>query len=287
MVKDKKKSILKGQKVKSRKNPSGIRIFHIIPSFLMVFIKILVGIISLCVVSALFLGAYDFMINARYFKLDSIVIKGADERLKQEIIEIAGLRDNISLVALDVKRLKAKIIVHPWIKNVVISKNYPHELIIKVEKHQPVAMLYQEGLYYIDKDGEIFKEVSPDEDLDLPLITGISKERAIKFQQIKKALNVIDVLNFQMPPLSVENLSEINIKQGNTVVLFFRTLNAPIRANADELEYKMEELLKLLTYLKENDLLERVKMIDLDYPDSAVVSFKDDKDNQLTKQEHI
>ncbi len=297
-----KKRLLKSQRIKGRKKTSWVRIFNYMPSFLLVLLKVIIGLVSLCILSALFLGTYDFLINARYFRLDNIVIKGVDERLKQEIIDMAQLRDNISLISLDLKRLKTRIMVHPWVKDVDIKKKYPHELIIKIKKHIPLAIVYQDDFYYMDRQGEIFKKVASDENFDLPLITGLSTKEEKRASQLNMVVDIINILNFHPPPLSIENLSEIHVEHEDTVLLFFRSLYVPIRANVNNFEDEIEELLKLITYLRENNLLERVERIDLDYPDSAVVSFKDkeeyvldnnspentiSQDEQYTKQEHI
>ena len=69
---------------------------------------------------------------------------------------------------------------HPWIRTVEVTRSLPDTLQLRVEARAPVALASLGDLYVVDAEGAPFKRVSPAETLDLPLLTGLTRERAEK-----------------------------------------------------------------------------------------------------------
>ncbi len=60
-----------------------------------------------------------------------------------------------------IKSIKNKIEALPWIKNVIISRNLPSDLIIKIQEYEPFAIWQNANKkYIIDKNGKIVTQVS-------------------------------------------------------------------------------------------------------------------------------
>src|SRR5262249_56318485 len=80
---------------------------------------------------------------------------------------------------------------------------------LRVEERAPVALASLGDLYVVDADGAPFKRVSPAEALDLPLLTGLTREQAEKdpagiAARLREALGVLDVYQhaFERPRIS-------------------------------------------------------------------------------------
>ena len=51
---------------------------------------------------------------------------------------------------------------HPWIAKAEVSRKWPHSLHLKIQERDPVALVqFGEELLYMDRQGMIFKPLSP------------------------------------------------------------------------------------------------------------------------------
>ncbi|HEN20916.1 MAG TPA: hypothetical protein ENN86_02785 [Desulfobacteraceae bacterium] len=91
---------------------------------------------------------------------------------------------------------------------------------------------------------------------------------------MEKAAYIMKTLASEEPPWTLDNLSEIHIRENKTMSLYFSHVRAEIILRSDELAGKIQGLRKVSQHLMQTDRIENVNRIDLDYKDGAVVSFK-------------
>jgi cell division protein FtsQ len=121
------------------------------------------------------------------FALTEVVYRGLERASGSELSRLAGLTTGINLVALDVEAAERALATHPWVKSVRVLRRFPSRLEIVVEEHMPVALLALGELYLVDEDGVPFKRLSPQDGLDLPLVTGIARERFVRERDVALA----------------------------------------------------------------------------------------------------
>jgi hypothetical protein len=129
-------------------------------------------------------------------------------------------------------------------------------------------------MVYVNSYGEPFKTVSQSEDADFPIITGISNDMESNKNRLKTVARVMRTLSSEHGIWSVKNLSEINVRKDGEVALYYRQLGAEIVCNYRNLSEKIPGLRRLADHLKSSGKIDRVRRIDLDYADGAVVSFE-------------
>ncbi|HEY3587225.1 MAG TPA: cell division protein FtsQ/DivIB, partial [Myxococcaceae bacterium] len=117
--------------------------------------------------------------------------------------------------SLDPSAVAQTMSAHPWVRTVQVTRSLPDTLQLRVEERTPVALASLGDLYVVDADGAPFKRVSPAESLDLPLLTGLTREQAEKNPagtavRLREALGVVDVYQhaFERPLLSEIQLGE-------------------------------------------------------------------------------
>lgn len=270
----KKRSRLKQQVVRRKKGKRFSSIRRMITLITSSFIKFSFLVVGLVMISLLFLGLYQYLLTSPYIKLEKVIVKGVDEKIECELLEMAQLRFDLSLLAININELKQKLEEHPWIRFVHLEKRFPHTLIIHAQMERPYAVVAMGELYYMDQYGKIFKKVEPNEDIDYPVITGVYADRNDQHGKLKLAAHVLNALKGNQGRLSRADISEIHVKEAGTVSLYFLSIPAVITVKGDELDMKIEELKRVVEHLNSTGRIHMVRGINLDYDDGAVVAFR-------------
>lgn len=271
----KRKPVIKRQAVKrrGRQKPSNIwRTTYLLGSYgfkLSLMLAVVAGI------SFMFLSVYQYLLSSPYIRLERVVIKGVDGDLKRALLRMSQLSVDTSLLAIKMNELRQRIERHPWIRSVSLEKRFPHTLIIRAEKEKPMAVVIMDGLHYMNREGKIFERVEQTGQIDYPIITGLSARGSDREMKYGLAARVLEILQAEKGPLSLEELSEIHVRDKTSVSLYFLSVPAVIQADGSLLGKKMGELKRLVEHLNRTGHIHVVRAINLDYRDGAVVSLKE------------
>ena len=265
-----KQSVKKRKKRKAGKRPRGsLRMRNVIP--LLLKISGSCAVVTGISLSLIFL--YHYVLTTPLLKLKQVEIAGVNEQIRNELMAMCDLSPEQNLLFLNLNVLKKRLEQHPWIKSVQLRRRFPHTLCIRAEKHRPLALVIRNGIYYIDRECEVFKKVTPSDDIDFPVITGLSSRAQKAREQLHRAVRVINVLESQDKPWSLKNLSEIHIQE-ESLSLYFTHIPAAIIVQCNRMSDKMADLKKLARHLRRTGRIQRVTAINLNYVDGAVVSFR-------------
>jgi cell division protein FtsQ len=231
-------------------------------------------LVGLVMISLLFVSLYRCLLTSPYIRLEQVVVTGVDEKLKTELLQMAKLNSDMSLLAIDLSELKRRLEQHPWIRTVNLEKHFPHTLVIRAEKEEPWAIVVMDKLYYMNRWGKIFKALEPGDETNFPVITGIPKDEEGTQRLIAIAVGVLKTLEAEKDPWSVKDLSEVHVREDGDVALYFSGLPATIKIRGSDLAQRMEDLKKVVNHLNSTGRIDMVRTIDLDYTEGAVVVFK-------------
>ena len=124
--------------------------------------------------SLLLILAYDAVTQSAYFEARTIGVEGNGRLSRATILEQSGLKLNQNILSVNLETLRSKLMVHPWIAAAEIKRELPDTINIRVKERVPVAVVDLNRPYYLDEEGEIFKAVEPSDDVNVPLVTGLS-----------------------------------------------------------------------------------------------------------------
>jgi len=186
------------------------------------------------------------------FALRNIHSSGLHRATEKELLRLAGIGPGTNLWSLDPSTVAQTMAAHPWVRTVEVTRSLPDTLRVRVEERAPVALASLGDLYVVDADGAPFKRVSPADSLDLPLLTGLTRERAEKdpsgtAAQLREGLGVADAYQrvFERPRLSEVQLGEAGFElitaDGVRVVLGRDDLDGQVRRLQrirDELQHR-------------------------------------------------
>ncbi|QXX74680.1 Cell division protein FtsQ [Methylovirgula sp. HY1] len=116
----------------------------------------------------------DIFARAIGFGIKSVTIVGAGDLTEQKILNIGGIDPTKSLLFLDVAKVRERLKVLPLVKEVSVSKLYPHRLFIDIQERKPIALWQQDGqVKVIADDGMPIDKLDEPRFLSLPLAVGV------------------------------------------------------------------------------------------------------------------
>ena len=270
----KRRSVLKRQTVRKKTRGKLNALWKTISLVGVYFVKFSCLVVALVMISLFFVSLYEYLLQSPYIQLERVIFSGVDEDMRVELIELAGLTPNMSLLTIDLKEIKENMEKHPWIRSVKVEKRFPHTLAVRVEIEEPRAVVVMDKLYFMNRWGEILREVDPTGVLDYPIITGVSMTRPNKRKHLMRAAHVLNILGSQKSPWSLKDLSEVHIKRDGNIALYFTSFPGVIQARGRDFGFKIDDLKKVVEHLDHTGRTQMVRGINLDYHDGAVVSFK-------------
>lgn len=214
---------------------------------------------------------------------DSFTVKGLDVRFYDDNnvprkVNFSGIEDEAVLGAniflVDLKSFKDNLeLKHPELRDIIVRRELPNRLIVQARRRKPVAQLYGDRLYLIDKDG-VFLTDAKNSGEDIPLITGIraspKRASAMQKEKINKALFIIYALSVNRK-LSGYKIKTIDISDSRNISFFLNAHDADkveIKIGEGEFNKRLDVLATVLEQLGRD--IDRVRYIDLRFEDPIV-----------------
>jgi len=218
---------------------------------------------------------WHWMYQSSLFRINSVHITGCQRISKEEIRKLANVDIHSNILAIDVDKIGRALETHPWVKQAIVRKELPDRLYIRIVEKQPVAILQDNGLYYVDKEGVIIARTNLAENMDYPIITGLKKgellsdsEKVVHLRELLPLLyaqkNVEDVL-------PARNISEIHIDPGMGLVLYTVDGHFPIRLGMGDIVKKFRRLEMVLYDLYLKEAYNSVSYVDCEYYNGKIM----------------
>jgi cell division protein FtsQ len=210
----------------------------------------------------------DFVLENQYFSVREIQVRGADKVSGNEIVTIAGLRQGMSIWKVKLDQIEKKIAKHPWVRRVLVRREFPGRIIIDVDERTPKAIVAVRKLYYVDSDGAVFKEVAPGEDVKFPLLTGLRAEDVMAAdpavrRRIRDAMRLAELMAQRS-----HSLSEIHFDALDRLVVYTTSYPVALYMGWGDWEEKLERMERLLTLWKGHE--ERLGSLDMSFRNQVV-----------------
>jgi cell division protein FtsQ len=203
------------------------------------------------------------------FTLREIRFTGLAHASEAELIRRSGLALGDNLLRADLPRAARAIESHPWIAVALLERRLPGTLLVRVEEHRPAALVEAGGIYVLDDEGRLFKKAAPEDGLDVPILTGLSRDawlsRRPELQlRLLSALHLLDA--WRAANLSTSALSEVRLEEDSGFTLFAHDGGGlqEIRLGAKDLPLKLRRLAQVRAALARRG--ERATRIDLENP---------------------
>ena len=261
----------------NRRKSKGLPVWRFFKSVGSGFMKLFLFFSVLAAVSLTFVVLYNYLLASPYMKLEHVEIRGVDESIRNDLLQMGGLTCEQALLNLKLEVLKNEMEKHPWVRTATVERRFPDTLIVEVEKEEPALLVLMNKFYYMNRQGELFKTISPNDEIDFPILTGLSPEDPDRKNKLIQTAKVLSVIKKEKDQWSIRNLSEIHLDKNGEISLYFNHMPAAIRIPGQNVVSKMDALKQVAKHLSESGKIHLVTQIDLNHGDSAIVSFKKDQ----------
>ncbi|MCO4747456.1 MAG: FtsQ-type POTRA domain-containing protein [Proteobacteria bacterium] len=148
---------------------------------------------------ALALSGVFALVRPDLMMVERVEFVGQGRADSPSLRHLSDIRNGTTIWSVDVDGARQGVERHPWVRSATARRVFPDTVRIEVEERTPIALLRLDGLYYVDRDGEVFLEVDGS-DLDYPVLTGIDDSLAklhpdLPRLAVRDALALIDALD--------------------------------------------------------------------------------------------
>jgi cell division protein FtsQ len=165
-----------------------------------------------------------YALTSPRFSIQEVNLLGGKRVSPQVAQEQAGIALGANIFALDTALAERKLLENPWIYEARVTRDLPRSLRVEIKDREPAALaVFSERLYLVTADGEPFKELSPGDPADFPLITGVSveglsRDRPREIDRVKEGLAVLEQYG-RVALSKTQPAQEVHLADSGDVVL--------------------------------------------------------------------
>jgi cell division protein FtsQ len=165
-----------------------------------------------------------YALTSPRFSIQEVNLLGGKRVAPEVAREQAGIVPGSNIFALDTALAERKLLENPWISQARVTRDLPRSLRVEIKEREPAALaVFSERLYLVTADGEPFKELSPGDPADFPLITGVSveglsRDRAREIDRVKAGLEVLEQYS-RITLSKTQPAQEVHLADSGDVVL--------------------------------------------------------------------
>lgn len=212
-------------------------------------------------------GAWRFVTESERFAIRAIHVEG-NVRTSEEAIRAAlGIPLGENLFVADVRGAASRVGGLPWIREVETRRVFPQAVAVSVLEREAVALVELGNLYLVDDVGDVFKRARPGDPLDLPVLTGLSREAwnagaPAERERLRIALDALEIINRHPVGKSLP-VSELHLGDGSEgITLYLGKRAMQVRLGEGELQAKLDRLERVLEEAERRG--RRLEMVRLD-----------------------
>ncbi len=107
----------------------------------------------------------------------TIDVRGATRVRPEEIVTFSGLATGMGILHADLDGAALQLRRHPWVRTAYVQRRLPDRLTVDITEHEPAVVVALGDLYLADGDGVVFKRLTGEDRVALPVVTGLGREQ--------------------------------------------------------------------------------------------------------------
>jgi len=234
------------------------------------FFALLIGVMSLS-----FIFVHDVITQCDYFRADTISVEGCERLTEKQILDAAKIKEGDNFVSMNLRTIRERLLVHPWIAKAEIVRTPSGIIAISVLEQKPLAVVDFGKRFLINEDGVIFKEAEASEVAGLPVMSGIdySDWKASETPGAPFLSSVLEILRAGCTPdgvLTNDSIKHILIDREVGLTLQVEGPVRMVKLGYGNYDVKCSRLGRILSYLATDTNIPFIEELDLRNPDSIV-----------------
>jgi cell division protein FtsQ len=216
------------------------------------------------VCSGLIGGVWLYRLSPGLFPVKEISFFGNVHLSDGDLKSLMAVTPDEGLLRLSAKRLSAKLLKSPWIKDASVRKEFPGRISVRVHEASPFAILEMKGrAFLIDEKGKVLEEMKSSVPF-LPVIT------ADPFRNRDVFMEAVDLAGVLKEKRIATERNRVEIVAGNSPESISMILdNVLIKVGQGNYEQKLNRLFELENEIKRRAIA--VNYVDLRFADRVIV----------------
>ncbi len=231
------------------------------------------------------------------FAIERVDIKGLARIERDELLEAAGIDVGSNVFTRSPEDVQSRLLSHPWIASASVTRRLPGKFEITLREREPVALLVLEAceagaasspdascdeasaLYLVSDEGSLFKRLEGEDPIDLPVITGVERQRFGTDPEFRRTilLRAVALLQ-QLRDTGLEkrvSIGEIHVEAGEGFSLYVGDELTHVRLGLPPFEQKLRRMKKVFDRLeRERARAEYVYLDNEKRPDRVTVRLR-------------
>ena len=211
--------------------------------------------------------AFRWSTTTPLFSLREVRFSGLSHATEADLLSRSGLHPGANLMVVDLASAARAMESHPWVVSARLSRSLPATVVAEVAEHRPAAQVQLGGLYLLDDEGRVFKRAGPEDGVDVPLVTGLSRDAWLRDRgslqlRLYSVLRLLEA--WRAEGLPGTSLEEVRLEEDGGFTAFAREPAGlqEVRLGANDLPLQLRRLAQLRAALARRG--ERAARIDLD-----------------------
>jgi cell division protein FtsQ len=165
-----------------------------------------------------------YALTSPRFSIQEVNLLGGKRVSPDQARDQAGVTLGSNIFALDTALAERKLLQNPWVSEARVTRDLPRSLRIEIKEREPVALaVFSDRLYLVTANGEPFKELSPGDPADFPIITGasvegLSRDRERELDRVREGLEVLEQYG-RVPLSKTQPVQEVHLADSGDVTL--------------------------------------------------------------------
>lgn len=195
-----------------------------------------------------------------------------------EIVQRSSIKAGRLLYDIDLLDIQRQILKQQYIKSVVILRELPDGLRLKVVERQPLAAVSHGRTLFLDEDGVVLPPYEASTMFDVPFISGITAEHVTVGHTMEDANGLRGLalvkLARQIGPEVYHLISELRVEPNGDVILYSSDAGVTILVGKEEEERKLLLLKTFWETVVRQRGADQLHLVDLRYEDRIIARWK-------------
>jgi len=217
---------------------------------------------------------YPLVLEAAYFRVRTVEITGLTTLTREQVLYLLGIGDDTTLWQFDLPRMGARLERHPYVKSVILRREFPHTLRVTVRERTPFLVISAGDQHMlVDDAGVVLRAFVPDQDPKVPHVI-LQQQRVLEpgmrlhQQEVQRAFELLQV--YRASPLAeMLRLVSLTVQLSGVSVWRFEQYPFDVRLGDEGLPVQLGRLPLALRYIAQQGLA--VRAVDLSYRKRIVI----------------
>lgn len=211
--------------------------------------------------------------------VEHVTVSGNSIIDAREILKLARVPSGMKLVDVDLLAIEQAVATHPYVENVVVERNLPSTVHIRIGERRPLAILNGRDLRYVDREGVVLPNSVSKELFDLPVITGLETPASltpgtvIADADLAEALHILETSKLVGGGL-YHLISEVRLRGRGDLILYTADGGVPVIFGRGDAPRKLVMLDTFWQTVVAARGPQQLQYLDLRFDDQIVVRWK-------------